>query len=70
MQVNPIHTILKYGIYYDFMDRLWCSSKEFHLMAIKRILIIHDRNYLFFKIHLIAIDWSFKDLHHYLSIKS
>ena len=21
IQVNPIHTILKYGIYYDFMDR-------------------------------------------------
>ena len=20
IQVNPIHTILKYGIYYDFMD--------------------------------------------------
>ena len=26
IQLNPIHTILKYGIYYDFMDRLWCSS--------------------------------------------
>ena len=22
IQVNPIHTILKYGDYYDFMDRL------------------------------------------------
>ena len=22
IQVNPIRTILKYGIYYDFMDRL------------------------------------------------
>ena len=21
IQVNPIHTILKYDIYYDFMDR-------------------------------------------------
>ena len=21
IQVNPIHTILKYGNYYDFMDR-------------------------------------------------
>ena len=21
IQVNPIHTILKYGIFYDFMDR-------------------------------------------------
>ena len=21
IQVNPIHTILKYGYYYDFMDR-------------------------------------------------
>ena len=21
IQVNPIHTILKYGDYYDFMDR-------------------------------------------------
>ena len=26
IQVNPIHTILKYGICYDFMVRLWCSS--------------------------------------------
>ena len=23
IQVNPIHTILKYGICYDFMDRKW-----------------------------------------------
>ena len=21
IKINPIHTILKYGIYYDFMDR-------------------------------------------------
>ena len=30
-------------------------------MAIKRIWkqIIHGRNYLIFKIHLIAIDWTF-----------
>ena len=26
VQVNPIHTILKHGDYYDFMDRYWCSS--------------------------------------------
>ena len=26
IQVNAIHTILKYGDYYDFMDRQWCSS--------------------------------------------
>ena len=26
IQVNPIHTILKYGNYYDFMGRKWCSS--------------------------------------------
>ena len=32
--------------------------------------IIHGQNYLIFKIHLIAIDWKFKELHHYLSIKS
>ena len=42
IQVNPIHTILKYGDYYDFMDRLWCSSKRFQSMAIKRILKINN----------------------------
>ena len=26
IQVNPIHTILKYGEYNDFMDRGWYSS--------------------------------------------
>ena len=26
IKVNPIHTILKYGDYHDFMDREWCSS--------------------------------------------
>ena len=26
IQVNPIHNILKYGYYHDFMDRYFCSS--------------------------------------------
>ena len=26
IQVNPIHTVLKYCDYYDFVDRKWCSS--------------------------------------------
>ena len=26
IQANPIHTILKYGIYYDFMDSQKCNS--------------------------------------------
>ena len=42
MQVNPIHTILKYGDYYDFMDRQWYSSLRFESMAVKRILKINN----------------------------
>ena len=32
--------------------------------------MIHGRNYLIFKILLIAIDWNFQEIPHYLSIKS
>ena len=40
IKVKPIHTILKYGDYHDFMDRLWCSSQKFQSMAIKKMLKI------------------------------
>ena len=61
IQVNLIHTILKYGNYYDLMDRLWCSSYTFQSMAIKRILKINYSwtELLVFKILFIAINWNF-----------
>ena len=47
IQVNAIHSILKYGYYYYFMDRLfWKLNNSVH-------------EYFFFKILLIAIDWNF-----------
>ena len=36
----------------------------------KKKKIVHGRNYLIFKLLLIAIDWNLKELHYYLSIKS
>ena len=61
IQVNPIHNILKYGIY-DFTDRWWRSSKKFQSMAIKWILKKNNNSgheLFIFKILLIAIDWNF-----------
>ena len=71
IQVNPVHSILKYGIYYDFMIGNCAdlkSSSQWQLKEYLKKLIIHGRNLLILKIHLNAIDWNFSELHHYLSI--
>ena len=45
------------------------SSSQWQLKEFWKYLI-HGRNNLINKILLIAIDWNFSELHHYLSIKS
>ena len=45
------------------------SSSHWQLKEFQK-LIIHGRDNLIFKIHLIAIDWNFQELYYYLSIKS
>ena len=58
IQVNPIHTILKYDIYYEFMDSngaVLKSSSQWPLNEFKKLN--HSIHELFiFKILLIAID--------------
>ena len=70
IEVNPIHTILEYGDYYDFKDKLngavFKSSSQWQLNEFSKL-----NNELFiFKILLVAIDWNFQELHHCLSTKS
>ena len=50
IQVNPIHTILKYGDFYDFMDmnfkEFWKLNNSGHELFIFKILLIaNDRNF-------------------------
>ena len=61
IQVNPIHTILKYGNYYD----LWIgygavlkSSSQWQLNEFGK-LNNSGHELFIFKIPLIAIDWNF-----------
>ena len=42
IHINPILTILNYGIYYDFRDSNGAVLKKFQSMAIQRILKINN----------------------------
>ena len=61
IQVNPIHTILKYGDYYDFMDAngaVFKSSSQWQLKEVWKLNnSVHEL--FIFKMFLIAIDWNF-----------
>ena len=60
IKVNPIHTILKYGDYYDFMDGNGAVLESSYQWLLKEFWKIDNSSHelLIFKILLIAIDWN------------
>ena len=60
IQVNPIHTILKYGIYNDFMDNgaVLKRSSQWQLKEFWKLNNSGHELFIFI-ILLIAIDWNF-----------
>ena len=61
IQVNTIHTILKYGDYYDLGLAYGALLKSSSHWQLKENLKINSSwpDYSIFKILLIAIDWNF-----------
>ena len=61
IQVNLLHTILKYGIYYDFMDSNSAVLKIFSQWQLQKFWKVNNsvHQLFIFKILLIATDWNF-----------